>query len=454
MKKSDYSGFGQVFSYTLSQSLKAKSFIVTMIIMVLAIGVVFPVLNYKSSNKKGVEETKIETVYVNDSTGFLADAAEAVKDNEVYKNVKFERETRNLEAFEKDLEASKKHDNIVYLVADITEATGGFELKLYRDGQSNVSTDDASELGSILQEYVEDMKVDLSGVSAETLEMLKKPIVTDEVDSDDYLSDEHRDVIGMNDYNVVYAFLMVSYMIICISAGMISSKVIEEKANRVVEYLMTNVRPMALILGKVCATACLASGQVALYAAVGFISNSVSSKIFGVQSSSALSQYISMDAVKNISPLNAIIVVVLIALGILAFGLLSGLSAATVSKMEELGQASKGYMFVIIIGFIMGVVASEMMWTVGINAFVKVTYYLPFTSVFVLPGAILIGKVKLWEIAIAITIELVFCFVVLKFVSLVYESVIVMNSGVVKTKQIIAIAKANSKIKKSRKAGV
>lgn len=458
MKRSDYSGFSQVFKYTLGQSLKAKSFVVTMLIMVLVIAIGFPVLNIVNNSKDEVEETKIETVYVNDSTGFLANPAEAVADSDIYKNVKFERETKKLEEFEKDVEAYKKDNkapyNNVFLVADITEETGGFSLKLYRDGSSDVSSEDASALGEILRQYVEDAKVDLSGVSAETLEMLNKSIMSADMDSDTFLGNESKDIIGFNDYNVVYAFLMIAYMIICISAGMISAKVIEEKANRVVEYLMTNVRPMALILGKVCAMALLACGQIAIYATVGFVANSVSAKVLGTETSSSLSNFISMDAIKNLSPLNVSIIVVLMALGILGFGLLSGLSAATVSKMEELGQASKGYMLVIMVGFFMSLAACEMMWTAGINTFVKVTYYLPFTSVFVLPGAILIGKVKLWQICISIAIEVVFCYVILRFVSLVYESVIVMNSGVVKTKEVIAIAKAASKAKKSRKAGV
>ena len=123
--------------------------------------------------------------------------------------------------------------------------------------------------------------------------------------------------------------------------------------------------------------------------------------------------------------------------------------------MEELGQASKGYTFIILIGFFLSFAAVEMMWTTGINLFVKITFFLPITSIFVLPGAIIIGKVTLIEVFIAIIIEIIFGYIILRFVSLVYESVIVMNDGTVKFKQVLAIAKQNRKyVKANRKDGV
>lgn len=452
MKRSDYSGFMQVFKYTLSQSLKAKSFVVTMIIMGLIIAASFPVINYMNRDKGEIEETKIEKVLVNDSTGLLADASEAVKDEEAFKKVEFVRETRTLKEMEEAIK--DKHENIVYLVADLTEESGGYELKMYRDDLSDVDYEEVEALSKILRKYAEKQKIATAGVSAEVLEMLNKDVNSTTMGKAEYLEEDVHDIISFNDYNVVYAFLMIAYMVICISAGMVSTKVVEEKANRVVEYLMTNVRPMALILGKVCATAVLACSEIAYFAIVGGISNKVSAAAFNTTSSETLSRYISMDAIKSLSPINIFICIVLIALGIVVFGLLAGLSAASVSKMEDLGQASKVYMIVLLVGFFVGLTAVEMMWTVGIGPFVKFTFMCPVTSIFVLPGAILIGKASIVDIVVAIVLEVIFAYIVLRFVALVYESVVVMNGGVVKTKQIIAIAKQNRKYAKSRKEGV
>lgn len=453
MKKSEYSGFMQVFRYTLGQSVKAKSFVITMLIMGLIIAASFPVLNYMNREDEVIKESKIETVYVNDSTGLLSNISEAVKDEEAYKNVKFVRETRNLKEMEEAVK--EKHENMTFLLADITEEAGGYELKFYRDDQSEVEYEDLAQLSDIIKKYAEKQKISTAGVSAEILEMISRDVNSTTMNKAEYLKEDTHEVISFNDYNVVYALLMVSYMVICISAGMVSAKVVEEKANRVVEYLMTNVRPMALILGKICATAVVACGEIAFFAAVAGLSNKISAMLFNTKSSDTLSKFISMNAIKALSPLNIIICIILIALGIITFGLLAGLCAATVSKMEELGQASKGYTFIILIGFFLSFAAVEMMWTTGINLFVKITFFLPITSIFVLPGAIIIGKVTLIEVFIAIIIEIIFGYIILRFVSLVYESVIVMNDGTVKFKQVLAIAKQNRKyVKANRKDGV
>ena len=58
----------------------------------------------------------------------------------------------------------------------------------------------------------------------------------------------------MEEYMVLLMGIMIVTMIVSLSGGSIATSIVTEKTTRVVEYLMINVRPMALIVGKILAS--------------------------------------------------------------------------------------------------------------------------------------------------------------------------------------------------------
>ena len=197
---------------------------------------------------------------------------------------------------------------------------------------------------------------------------------------------------------------MVFYMIIILAASLVANKVVEEKSNRIVEYLMTTVRPMALMLGKIIAMLVASVMEVVAIIAVGAISNYITNTFISPVSSDILANVISENALESIQPLNILLCVLIMAVGIVIYGLIAGLFGASVSRTEDTQQGLKTFSILILLAFFAAIASQTMMSTVGINGFVKFTMYFPFTSVMVLPGLILIGKATVVDIIISVVI--------------------------------------------------
>ncbi len=437
MKRSEYRGFTQVFRFTFLQAIFSKSLIITTAVMMLIALVAFPVISLFNKEDDNYQ-SPIKKVYVINETGMQnIPYADAFKDKDGYADVAFEETDKELDVLAEEI--SKEHAEEVVLKFELDQGSGGYMLNFYRDAESPIDDGDVDKIASEMAEWFDKYKVTVLDADADTLEMIGKVVDFSVMDSGEFLETDTHEVISYMDYNVVYAFLMVCYMVIILASNMVAAKVVEEKANRVVEYLMTAVRPMALILGKVVAMLSVCILEITLIAASGIISSKLTSALNGSDGAGLLSGFLSSDAIKNISIPNFLICIVMIALGVLIYGLLAGLFGASVSKMEDLQQGLKVYTAIILVAFFACITACEMMWTVGINGFVSVMMFIPFTSVMILPGAILIGKASVAVLAVSLVLQAVTAAVILKIVSLVYESIIVMNGNPVSVKQMVAL---------------
>ena len=447
MKKSDFRGVSDVFRFTFLQAVKSKSFVITMIVMVIFAIALFPVMGLLNGGKSG--KSPIETVYVDAQVKVDIPFNEASDADENFSHIKYKNygDIPDGTTFEDKLEKDK--ENAVILSYELDEM-GGYKFKVSYSAQTKIDSEDADAYADLISEWFNDYKIRTLNVSKETVDQLTREIVVEETEGKKFVADDKTVVITQAEYNIVYAMLFIAYMIIIMSANMVSSKIVEEKTNRIVEYLMTTVRPMALILGKIAAMLLVTIGQLLFMLGGALIGKSLAKSLFGYEVSSSMSAIFSGDVVKALSVPNLILCILIIGVGILIYSLISGLFGATVSKMDELQQGMKTFQVILIASFFAAFAAMQMMWTVGINGFVKLTLLFPSTSVFVLPGAILVGKTSAAFTALSIAIMLVTAIAILYFVGLVYESIIVMNGAPLSLKQIIAIAKGNKKNVKSK----
>lgn len=461
MNKSEYRGFSQVFRFTFKQAWKSNSLRISTFVMVLIMLVAFPVMAY--FQKEDTDSSyNIEKVYViNDDEASIGLTASALKsgiaDSENFAELSFEDSDKTKDELEEEIK--KEHSNEVILSAVLDTLMGEYSFKLYYDPDSDVEEDELDELGADLSEWFDKYKLSAYEISEEARAMVSKDIDYDTASEEEYLADKEGNdvvVIDNNDYNVVYAVLMITYMVVIMSASMVGSKVAEEKTNRVVEYLMTTVRPMALITGKIVAMLLCAVGEVGAILLAGFISTKAAKLMFDVDMAGLFSGFLSTDAIKSLSFINIILCLIIMALGIYIFGLISGLFAASVSKMEELQQGMAACTQLIQIAFFASLAAVELMWTVGINTYVKFIMYFPVTSAFVMPGALFIGKAGIVDALIVIVLQAITALLVQKLVSMIYETIIMMNGSPIKLKQMIQIAKgaiADSRAKSRGGAG-
>lgn len=443
MKTSEYKGFSHVFKFTLRQTMQTKSFQITfLIMMVLSIGL-FSVMNFvkgMSAEKEGTNS--VEKLYVINESGLKNLPYEKTFANKNY-SLTIEETQEEIEQLKKEI--TKENEKAVILTISFDEERQVYSLKFSKNEELGVTGEDVKKLAEDFSKWFDKYRISVLDIDEDVLKTVGKGVAYELEGADNYLGVNQKEVISEGDYSVVYFFLMLVYLVTVLAAGQVAGKVAEEKSNRVVEYLMTSVRPRALILGKVVSLLLLTVGEIVLVIGGGLLANKVSAELFGCGDNNLLSSLLSPEALENLNPFNGIFCVLVLAVGIYIYGLLSGLFGASVSRTEDLQQGLKTYNLLIIAAFILSMLAAQTMWTSGIGGLVTFCLLCPFTSVMLLPGALIIGKVSLGMAAASFAIQVVTAILIMKIVETVYESIIVMNGNVITVKQMVEIFKGGKK---------
>ena len=97
---------------------------------------------------------------------------------------------------------------------------------------------------------------------------------------------------GLVKYIFGFALGMLLYMFIFIYGSMIMMSVIEEKTNRIIEIVVSSVKPFYLMTGKIIGTSLAGLTQFIVWGVLFFIFTSIISSIFGISSTYEDSQII------------------------------------------------------------------------------------------------------------------------------------------------------------------
>ena len=110
-------------------------------------------------------------------------------------------------------------------------------------------------LGDALLAHFTNVRMEYLGISYEQLKLLQTPVVT-KVTSTDLAGEELTDessAISFSEYWFVYGILFFVLMATVLTGTQVATSIVTEKSNRVVEYLLISVKPLALMIGKVLA---------------------------------------------------------------------------------------------------------------------------------------------------------------------------------------------------------
>ncbi len=129
--------------------------------------------------------------------------------------------------------------------------------------QDKIASYNIPELAQILQ----DVKI---SVSAESIIWSEK-----DADAEKKTSSELSMVIGM-------VATMLIYMFIFIYGAMVMNGVVEEKSNRIVEIIVSSVKPFQLMMGKIIGIALVGLTQVALWVVLALVLAGVAGNMFNI----------------------------------------------------------------------------------------------------------------------------------------------------------------------------
>lgn len=454
MNKEMFYGWEKVCAFSYIQTMKSKVMKITLSILCGLILVSMPLFTFLNSGKETETEIAKAYIYCNQDVMEESMKAQFVPEG-VYRDVLLayigEEEA---EEIEKSLKTEEESDFVlVKLLCESEEETGflHMNIRMIYGEKGRIGEKDAQAFATEFQNGWKDALLKAHVEEEAMLEQLQQEM-TYEIKTIDENGVVHggEGSLDQMEYNVSYIWLMVSMFAILLAGSKIAELIVTEKTSRVMEYLLTGLRPVALLAGKIVATyAVILSFLVAILLSLAgsFVCNACING--GELIPSAVREIFTLGVFKNINVVTLLISLAILTAGFLFYGLLAGLAGATVNKIEDLSEGLRIYTFVMILGVYL-VIAFIMMASTGNapDAFMKFVIYFPLSSVFLVPAYLILGKLTISAALISFALQLVLILLLCIFVAQIFEYVLYHNGDVMKMKEMIEIFK---KIKKSGK---
>ncbi len=450
MRKSDYIGWKEVFRFSLVQGMKQKAYFGFLIVMCVIIILSMPVVSLiQGMDEEEAYTSEVTKLTVYDETDLGIDYSKALTDA-AYSGVSIVTDSsQTYEEHVKALEESK--DSTELIVKVLFNEKGYFDLTFVKAVNADLGDSDCETLAGAFLTFFDDARISAIDVTKEQMEFINQPVAT----KVEFINEtgeiipqkEKKEGISMEEYMVLLMGIMIVNMVISLSGSSIATSIITEKSTRVVEYLMINVRPMALILGKILACLVMVAVQIGGMLLSYGISSLLNSALFGDQIMESM-EGMEIDTtgfwrmLVNIELTDVLVALLIILCGVLFYSILAGLAGASVSKMEELGEGMKVYQIVMVAGAYLGIGLCIVLLSGGDSQiFTNICCLLPISAPFVVPACLILNKVTLGIGLISFALLFVVTFLLFSFTSKVYESMIFYNGAPMKIKDIWLIAK-------------
>ncbi len=456
-------GWQKIFTFTLIQHIKTKSFIIGTAVMALLVALMVVGVNIIPGLISGEENvigsmgeptdlTVLEAVYIRDEAALLTDEDMAALSAN---GVALADSDKSYAELIDELAASARQEVLVSLTpVEQEEIVIGYAVKCYYSPSADGDAVDG--VSSLVAQLAELRNYSNLGVSAENLAFTQRYITTSKIEAG---NDEWNVFESAINYFVPLVVSLLLFMMIFTYGNTVAQSIATEKTSRVMELLLTSVRPLAVVIGKVLAMGIVSVCQFILMGIVGSVSFAISAP-FGIGGElMTMLENAEMQIGENaeiveafnntlgtITPLTILIILVIFILGFLFFSLVAALVGASVSRMEDLQQAMQPYSLLGVVGCYLAYfpvifnIESMESGAATVNPVQIFSYYCPISSPFALPSALLLGTLSMVEVIIAVLILAVMVALVAMLVAKVYEMIILHNGNLLKFKDIIAMA--------------
>ena len=308
-----------------------------------------------------------------------------------------------------DLIISFERESDAYQAALAGEINGYYVIEpdYLESGALRVVRDDFNPMEMIPTSWVIDalIQYNLLGADQQRFELFQNPIEVQNFDlaPDD---DEPIDMSSPIAFYVPYGVTMLFYILILSTASLMMNSVAKEKENRVMEVLLSSLKPKDLLTGKI-----LALGLVGLLQLVVWLGSALVMLRLG-----GTTLQIPPDL--QLSPAILVWGVVFFILGYLVYGTIMAGVGALVGSVKEASQAT----FIIILPILI-----PLMLVGGIisqpNAILSVILSLiPFTAPNTIMTRLAVTPVPLWQLLTAVVLLLITILLLIRAVSGMFKA--------------------------------
>ena len=247
--------------------VKNKSFIVMTILSPIIMIALIAVVAYLSQ----INNNKERTISILDESGILKSSftdTESIK----YKIL----ENSSLEEAKKKVDENKEYGLLhIENFKDINEL--GEHIKFYSEDSPSLTL--MSSLESKLEKQLTDLKLEFEGVD---IEKIKAARVRVNIAQESFIGEKTSKIDSV--VKLIFGGLAgyLLFMFIIIYGNMIMRSVIEEKTSRIIEIIISSVKPIQLMLGKIIGTSLAGITQFVIWIILGGLLMTLVSFIFGI----------------------------------------------------------------------------------------------------------------------------------------------------------------------------
>jgi ABC-2 type transport system permease protein len=210
------------------------------------------------------------------------------------------------------------------------------------------------------------------------------------------------------------------YIAILLYGQLVAQGVVEEKTSRIVEILLTTIRPWQLMLGKVVGIGLIGLLQLVLTAVVG------------IGAGLALDTF---DFPTSIATTAAVWALVWFLLGYLLYALLFAALGALVSRQEDVGGVTAPLMMAIILPYVL---ATSILPSDPDNGLMALLSLVPFFSPVIMPMRVVLDVAPVWQNVVALVLTAALIAVLVWFAGRVYRNAVLRMGSRVKLTEALS----------------
>lgn len=419
-----FKGWRTVFGFTFKQATKGAGYKAVTGLVAIAIILIFILINILVAKPDNdIKPSNIKSVFVLDNSGLEAinlkelnpQLSEArYKDIDfIYVKGKTREETINL--------AAEYGSHSIAVI--ISARNAGYDIETVVPNNSELSDDDASELLPLIQTAFESGKLMQSGLSAEQLSILLKPVIP----SYEEIGESKNFVVDIIKMIAPMLFGLIMYMMLLLYGQSISKSISTEKTSKLMETLLTSIHPYGLITGKVLAMTSMAVLQFLIWIVATVIGlyggNAVASAIYPEYENTVITiiNFLKDNIGESAMTFPAVILAIIIfCMGFLFYCVLAGLAGSMVSKPEEAANTQGLFVFPIVISWLFCYITP----LTGNEGILRTLRLIPFTIPFSVPVDLITGVIGIGQGLLSLAILLAFSLLVIILSARLYKGLV------------------------------
>ena len=246
--------------------VRKKSFIIMTILSPFIIAAIPLLIGYLTS----LNEDTVKSIYVLDESEFLSDSFQS-NDQTIYTKLT-----------DLDLETAKVLSNqdqasgLLYIPNSSLESVAEL-IKFYSEESPSLTF--ISSLEYKIENKLSELKLQNEGIDLSLIDASKIYVSINQESFEGVKTSKTGSLMKLA-FGTFSGLLL--FMFIMIYGGMVMRSVIEEKTSRVIEVIISSVKPVQLMMGKIVGTSLVAVTQVVIWAILGFIFFIILTAVFGI----------------------------------------------------------------------------------------------------------------------------------------------------------------------------